>query len=325
MKTSLKNVLAAGIFAVAAASVADKSAYAAGYSGPDIPRHGWSFSGVRGQFDRAQLQRGFLVYKEACASCHGVTRLSFRNLSQPGGPEFPEEGVKNLAATYQVDDGPNDDGKMFKRPGILADRIPGPFANDKEARAANNGAYPPDLALITKARGYAAEKPFWMLPVAIVKDLATAYQEAGSDYLLALLKGYSEPPAYRRDGNRLVAVPESAAAGDRTLERCVAVERNAAGPDNCVKLADGMSYNPYFPGSQIAMPPPLSDGVITYTDGSPQTVAQYAQDVTAFLTWAGDPKMEERKNIGLMAILYLLITTILLYFAKKRVWSRIPH
>jgi cytochrome c1 len=91
------------------------------------------------------------------------------------------------------------------------------------------------------------------------------------------------------------------------------------------QLADGMNYNGAFPGHQIAMAPPLSDGQISYTDGTPATVAEYARDVTAFLTWASDPKLEERKKMGVLTMIYLLITAVLLYFAKKRVWSRIDH
>ncbi|HRK18011.1 MAG TPA: cytochrome c1, partial [Hyphomicrobiaceae bacterium] len=290
-----------------------------------VERQSWSFAGIRGQFDRAQLQRGFQVYKEVCASCHSANRLSFRNLSQPGGPEFPEEGVKNLAATYQVTDGPNDDGKMFKRPAKLSDRIPAPFANENEARAANNGAYPPNLSLITKARGVEVDKPFWAVPFHMIRDIGTGYQEAGADYLYALLTGYVDEPAYKDEGGKLVPVPAAEAKGNKSLKRCVAVEHTAGKPDTCVKLGDGMNYNLYFPGQQIAMANPLSDGVVKYSDGSPETLAQYAKDVTAFLAWAGDPKLEERKRMGLMVMLYLLITTVLLYFAKKRIWSRVPH
>jgi cytochrome c1 len=83
-----------------------------------------------------------------------------------------------------------------------------------------------------------------------------------------------------------------------------------------------MSYNKYFPGHQIAMVPPLRPNQVKYEDGSPQTIEQYAKDVTAFLYWAGDPKTADRKSMGKLVMLYLLITALLLYFAKKRVWSR---
>jgi ubiquinol-cytochrome c reductase cytochrome c1 subunit len=269
-------------------------AIAAGGDGPEIPHQKWSFGGVRGHFDTAQLQRGFLLYKEVCSSCHGVRQLSFRNLSQKGGPEFPEEGVKALAATYKINDVPNDQGKVVKRPARLSDRIPGPFDNEQQARSANNGALPPDLSLIARARGVEADKPFFMVPVAMLKDifLSGGYQEAGADYLYALMTGYKDMPKGMK---------------------------NADGTD--MKLSDGMYFNSVYPGHQIGMPSPLSDGIVKYTDGTPATVDNYARDVTAFLYWAADPKHDERKRLGLMVMLYLGITSILLYAAKRFVWS----
>src|SRR5229473_1780444 len=116
---------------------------------PAPPRQQWSFNGVFGTYDRAALQRGFQVYKEVCAACHAVKHLAFRDLSEIG---YSEDQVKGIAAQVQVTDGPNDSGEMFQRPGRASDPIPGPFANDQAARAANNGALPPDMSLITKAR-----------------------------------------------------------------------------------------------------------------------------------------------------------------------------
>ena len=255
--------------------------------GATIERQHWSFGGMLGHFDRGQVQRGFLVYKEVCASCHGLKRLSFRNLSEKGGPEFPEDGVKSLAATYQIVDGPNDQGKMFKRPGRPSDPILGPYANDAEARSVHN-ALPPDLSLIAKARSAEHEKAFWLVPFAMAADIGKGYQEGGADYLYALLTGYDKTPAG-------------------------------------MKLESGMNYNTMFPGNQIAMIPPLSDGRVKYTDGTPGTVANYARDVTAFLAWAADPKLEERKRMGIVAMLYLLVTTALLYFAKRRLWTQVAH
>lgn len=285
-----------GIQAALAAAVVSLGATFAGPATaagdmPHIAQQKWSFGGLNGQFDRAQLQRGFQVYKEVCASCHGVKRLSFRNLSQAGGPEFPEDGVKSLAASFKVDDGPNDDGKMFQRPGKASDAIPGPFKNDQEARSVQNGALPPDLSLITKARGVHNAAPFYMTPFVWIKDIATGYQEGGADYLYALLTGYDKPPA-TIDGKEF-------------------------------KLADGMNYNKAFPGFQIAMAAPLSDGLVKYQDGTKPTVDQYARDVTAFLHWAGDPKLEERKRMGRMVMIYLLITSVLLFLAKKRIWAKL--
>jgi cytochrome c1 len=250
-----------------------------------IERQKWSFSGLLGRFDQNQLQRGFQVYKEACAQCHGISRIDFRNLAQKGGPVFKEDSVKGLASTYEVQDGPNDDGKMFKRPGRLSDKIPPPYANEKEARAIHNGAYPPDLSLIARARGVEYHGSVFAHPFHLLKDMVTSYQEGGADYVYALMMGYGDAPAG-------------------------------------FKMADGMQYNNAFAGHQISMPPPLrEDGPIKYQDGTPTTLDQMARDVTAFLSWTADPKHDERKSMGLLVMLYLLITAVLLYFAKKRIWN----
>src|SRR5262249_12768958 len=115
---------------------------------PHPPHQQWSFDGVFGTYDRAASQRGFQVYKEVCAACHPVKHLFYRDLEELG---YSEEQVKGVAAQVQVTDGPNDQGEMFQRPGRPSDRFVAPFANDQAARAANNGALPPDLSLITKA------------------------------------------------------------------------------------------------------------------------------------------------------------------------------
>jgi ubiquinol-cytochrome c reductase cytochrome c1 subunit len=277
------------------------TAQAAGGGGPEYDRQAWSFAGFPligkgGYFDNNQLQRGFLVYKEVCSSCHGMKLVPFRALSEKGGPEFPEEGVKSLAATYKVVDGPNDQGKMFKRPGLLSDIIPGPFSNDQEARSANNGALPPDFSVLAKARGIDVERPFYMVPIAMVRDIFTGYQEAGPDYIYAVLTGYGNVPAGFKN------------------------------PDGTAfKVGEGMNFNSHFPGYQIGMANPLADGQVKYTDGTPTTVANYARDVTAFMAWAADPKLEERKRLGILAVGYLLITAVLLGLAKKRVWANVPH
>jgi ubiquinol-cytochrome c reductase cytochrome c1 subunit len=250
-------------------------------------RQSWSFAGMFGRFDQAQLQRGFKVYSEACSRCHGVKRLAFRDLAEPGGPNFPEAAVKSLAATYQVDDEPNDEGKIKKRPARLADGIPPPFANEQEARFALNGALPPDLSLIIRARAAEADRPFYLVPLAMLADIARGYQEAGADYVYAYLTGYTDPPAE-------------------------------------VKMADFMNYNKTFPGHQTAMPNPFTggDGLVEYDDGTPATVDNYVRDVVAFLAWAADPRLEERKHLGLLVIGYLLITVVLLGLAKRRIWNR---
>ncbi len=130
----------------------------------------WTFKGLFGKFDRASLQRGYQVYTEVCAACHSMKYLSYRNLSEKGGPEFSVAQAKAIAASFEVTDGPNADGEMFQRPGKLSDKFVMPYENVKAAEAANGGAYPPDMSVLVKARG------------------------GGVDYIYSLLQGYEEAP-----------------------------------------------------------------------------------------------------------------------------------
>ena len=181
---TLCAALTAGV--VAPATAADEGG---GHDTPQPPREKWSFSGPFGKFDRAQIQRGFKVYREVCQNCHGLTLLAFRNLAEAGGPGFTPAQAAAIAAEYKIKDGPNDAGDMFERPGRPADRFPAPFPNENAARASNGGAYPPDLSVIAKARTYERGFPWFIV------DVFTQYQEQGPDYLTALLKGYAAPPA----------------------------------------------------------------------------------------------------------------------------------
>ena len=131
----------------------------------------WSFKGLFGKFDRSALQRGYQVYTEVCASCHSMKYLSYRNLAEKGGPEFSEEQAKAIAASFEVNDGPNEYGEMFTRPGKLSDKFVMPYENVKAAQAANGGAYPPDMSVLVKARG------------------------GGVDYIYSLLLGYEDAPS----------------------------------------------------------------------------------------------------------------------------------
>ena len=130
----------------------------------------WSFKGLFGKFDRGSLQRGYQVYTEVCASCHSMKYLSYRNLSEKGGPEFSVAEAKAIAASFEVTDGPNADGEMFQRPAKLSDKFVMPYENVKAAQAANGGAYPPDMSVLVKARG------------------------GGVDYIYSLLQGYEDAP-----------------------------------------------------------------------------------------------------------------------------------
>lgn len=130
--------------------------------------HGWPHHGAMSSFDHASIRRGFQVYRQVCASCHSVNKIAFRSLV---GVTHSEVDMKKIAESYDISDGPNDIGEMFERPGKLSDKIPGPYQNDEQARSANNGALPPDLSLMVKAR------------------------HGGIDYVFALLTGYTDAPA----------------------------------------------------------------------------------------------------------------------------------
>lgn len=172
--------------AVALAALASAPAQAAGET-VKPPAQSWSFSGPFGKYDAGQLQRGFKIYTEVCSSCHALSLVAFRNLHEYGGPGFSEEQARAIAEDHKVQDGPNDAGEMFERPGRLSDRFPKPFPNEQAARAANGGAYPPDFSLLAKARTYERGFPTFLF------DIVTQYQEQGPDYIHALLVGYTEP------------------------------------------------------------------------------------------------------------------------------------
>jgi cytochrome c1 len=260
-------------------AAAGSAALAAGPA--DTPsRQSWSFAGPFGKFDRAQLQRGFQVYKEVCAQCHGLKYVAFRNLAQPGGLGFSEAQARVIASEYKIQDGPDDTGEMFERDGVLSDRFPNPAPNDNALRSRFGGALPPDLSVITKARSYDNGLLIGIL------NFFTLYQEHGVDYTYALLTGYQDPPAG-------------------------------------AKVGAAQAWNRYFPGNVIAMVKPLNDGQITYADGSPETVSQYARDVTAFLHWAAEPHLEQRKRIGFQVMIFLIVFAGLMYFTKKKVWAAV--
>lgn len=187
---SIMNIFAKGLAALSLGAMLSGGAIAAEGGTPHYPlikpvEQDWSFAGPFGTFDRGQLQRGLKVYREACAACHGLSRVAFRNLEALG---YSDAQVRALASEYQVEDGPDANGEMFMRPAIPSDRFPSPFPNVEAAAAANNGAAPPDLSLIAKAR--AVERGF---PLFIV-DIFTQYAESGPDYIYNLLTGYEDPP-----------------------------------------------------------------------------------------------------------------------------------
>lgn len=288
------NMIKSILGALAVSLVAASSPALAESAIPPIERQAWTFAGIFGTYDRDQLQRGFQVYKEVCAGCHGSRLMAFRNLSEPGGPEYTEDQVKALAASYEIADPSAEGGK---RPGIAADRWPSPFANEQEARDANGGALPPDFSVIAKARGITTPFPYWIL------NYFTGYSEGGTDYLHALLTGYEE------------TVPEGILGSD----------------GKPFVLPEGKYFNHYFPGHAIGMPPPLSDGVVTYDtpeDGIapvPQTAEQYSRDVSAFLMWVAEPHLVARKEAGLQVLVFLFVFAGILYLVKRRIWAKVEH
>jgi len=310
MKLSRTLRATAAISASVAALFVGATGLAAGGGAKELKHPHWSFEGFFGGFDKEAVQRGWQVYSEVCSNCHGVRQLSFRNLGQKGGPFYLEQCpdgfpdsldcsnpndnpyVKKIAEEYkyQVVDGPDEYGEMFERPALTSDRIPGPFANEQIARLANGGALPPDLSLITKARHH------------------------GANYVYSLLQGYEEPP-------------------------------------ETVNVAPGQYYNVYYPGDMtlnlkeeyldeeghpvkgvevpkggvFAMAQPLYDEIVDYADETvPETIEQYSNDVAQFLMWAAEPKLEARKRLGMMSIIYLLILTGLLYWSYREIWSNDP-
>ncbi|MFC3695022.1 cytochrome c1 [Chenggangzhangella methanolivorans] len=263
--------IAAATFAVVAPASAAEQVHP--------PRQQWSFSGPFGKYDQAQLQRGFKIYREVCASCHAMSMVAFRNLAQEGGLGFTEGQAETIAAEYQIKDGPNDSGDFVDRPGKLSDYFPSPFPNEQAARASNGGAYPPDFSTLAKARTYERGFPTFVF------DIFTQFQEQGPDYIHALLAGYKEP------------------------------EHGEKPPK------PGLHYNTYFPGHWIAMAPPIQAGQVEYTDGTPTTVDQYGKDVAAFMVWAAEPHMLDRKQMGFKVMFFLIVFGALLYFTKKSVWG----
>ncbi len=230
---------------------------------------GMPSDGIFGKFDKAQLQRGYGVYKEVCSACHSLEQVAFRNLTDIG---YNEDEVKAIAASFQVPAVDPDTGEATTRDGLPADKFPAVYPNNIAAAAANNNAIPPDLSLITKAR----------------KD--------GSNYLYSLLTGYQEPPA----------------------ELAKNFPDDVPGPTT--------HYNPYFENLNIAMAQPIViDDQVTYADGTKATVDQMAKDVTAFLTWTAEPKLEKRKQTGLAVLAFLLIFTVLAYLSYRNIWADKKH
>ncbi|WFD29031.1 cytochrome c1 [Malassezia sp. CBS 17886] len=231
------------------------------------PTYPWPHRGLFDTFDHASIRRGFQVYQEVCAACHSLERIAWRNLV---GISHTVDEVKAMSADVEYEDGPNEEGEMFQRPGKLSDYMPSPYPNEEAARAGNAGALPPDLSLIVKAR------------------------HGGADYIFSILTGYCDPPAG-------------------------------------VTLAEGENYNPFFPGTKIAMARNLFDGIVEYEDGTPGVASQYAKDVVEFLSFASEPEHDDRKRAGFKALILLSTLFALSIWNKRfkyvapRVWWLITY
>jgi len=220
----------------------------------------WVHTQYTKTFDHEALRRGFQVYQEVCSSCHSLSRIPYRSLV---GVTHTVDEAKAMAEENEYDSEPNDEGEIEKRPGKLSDYLPSPYKNDEAARAANNGALPPDLSLIVKAR------------------------HGGVDYIFNLLTGY----------------PEEAPAG--------------------AVVPEGLNFNPYFPGTGIAMARVLYNELVEYPDGTPASASQMAKDVSEFLNWAAEPEMDQRKKMGAKVIIVGSVLMALSVWIKRYKWAPI--
>ena len=269
------------ISAVSALTLASGAAFAAG-GGAHIEDVAFSFEGPFGTFDQHQLQRGLQVYTEVCASCHGMKFVPIRTLADEGGPQLPGDQVRAYAASLDAVVLP--DGT--ERPREWTDKFP-------ERVGEGMG---PDLSLMTKARA-GFHGPMGTGISQLLNGIG------GSEYVVSILTGYADNPECAPDGVDGYYYNTAFAVG--------------AVPDSC-KDEHGLST---VPGSWIAMPPPLSDDLVTYADGHPATLHHMAEDVTAFMTWAAEPKMMARKQSGFIAVTFLIVLSTLLYLTNKRLWA----
>ncbi|MGZ3378241.1 MAG: cytochrome c1, partial [Phenylobacterium sp.] len=241
-----------------------------------------------GKFDKEQVQRGYKVYREVCSGCHSMNLLYFRNLGQKGGP-FYDPKYPN----------PNENPVVKS----LAHDIQVKDIDTDTGDVISRPATPADKFPAPFANVYAAAASNGGAPPPDLSVMAKA-REGGPRYIYSLLSGFKTPPAG-------------------------------------LTLPAGKYYDPYYPGDlsgswhgsskhvpeggAISMPPPLTDGKVTYDDGKPDKVKDEARDVAAFLMWAAEPKMEERKQFGFGAMIYLLIFAGLLYASYKRIWRNVAH
>jgi len=267
LTSNRKRSLLAGIAAATACTAAFWTMYAqktsdAGFGYVeeclDPPHLPWYHKSWWHSYDHAAIRRGFHVYNQIGKACHGMKFVYYRQLINVA---FTDEEMRAIAAENEgYKSKPNDEGDVLERNGLVTDHLFDPFPNELAARAANNGALPPDLTVIVRARHH------------------------GEDYLFSLLTGYRDPP-------------------------------------HGVELAPNMYYNIYFPGCQIAMPPPLAEGAVTYDDGTVASVSQMSKDVTTYLAWSSEMERDERHLMGLKTLFCIGALLVPLYYWKKAKWS----
>lgn len=248
----------------------------------------WSFDGPFGKFDQAQLQRGYKVYREVCSACHAMSLVSFRNLGDKGGPFYNKK--------Y-----PNSNDNPYVK-AIAADYEVADIDNEtgdaikRPATPADRFPSPfPNEAAARASNGGALPPDMSLLAKA---------RSAGPNYIYSILTGYAPPPAGLR-----VDPPSH-------------YNQYMAGDLTSYWSGD---HHHVPPGGFIAMAPPLKAGQVTFDDGTPSTLDQQAKDVSAFLMWAAEPKLEERKQTGFAVLIYLLLFAGLLYASYRKVWKNESH
>ena len=249
---------------------------------------GFSFEGPFGTFDQGQLQRGYKVYHEVCSACHSMNLLHYRNLGDRHGP-FWNPKYPN----------PNDNPVVK----ALAAEVQVGDIDSETGEPIQRDATPADKFRSPYANATAAAAGNGGAAPPDLSVMAKARHD-GANYIYSLLSGYRAAPAG-------------------------------------LQIREGQHYNPFMAGDLtpfwtgdhdhvpeggfIAMPPPLKDGLVTYDDGAPQTVDQYAKDVAAFIAWASEPKMVERKQTGFGVMIFLLIFAGLTYASYRRIWKGVAH
>ena len=268
----------------------------AGVAGPALAAHGaleakdvhWSFEGPFGKFDQAQLQRGYKVYHEVCSACHSMNLVSYRNLGDKGGP-FYNPKYPNSNDNPVV--------KAIAKDYEIAD------IDSETGDAIKRPATPADRFVSPFPNEAAARASNGGALPPDMSLLAKAREE-GPAHIYSIITGYSAPPVG-------------------------------------LKINETQHYNPYMtgdlasywsgpkehtpPGGFIAMAPPLKAGQVTFDDGTKSTLDQEAKDVSAFLMWAAEPKLEERKQTGFAVMAYLLVFAGLLYASYRKVWKNESH